>query len=94
MAKEVDVFIIRFCESNNRLPSKDVLKRKFPALIRENGWFIFTDDSTWLKVQYPVKWRNSEAIGESKTSEFTATIYAYVVEYHRNECKQAQMPDY
>lgn len=82
MVKEVDDFIVRYCENNNRLPSLDVLQRKFPTLNKEIGCFFFTDDSTWLKVQYPVKWRNSEAIGEPKTSEFTATVYAYVLEYN------------
>lgn len=80
-AKEVDAFIKRYCEDAQKLPTAAVLQGKFPYLMRESGWFFYTDDSTWLRVQYPVRWRNKEAIGERRVSEFTATVYAYTVDY-------------
>lgn len=85
MAKEVDAFIVQYCESNRKLPTSDVLQTRFQNLTRERGWFFFTDDTTYLKMQYPVKWWNDTAIGERRISEFTATPYAYVVEYR---CQQ------
>jgi len=80
-AKEVDFFITQYCKANKQLPTTTKLRERFPGLSTDNGWFYFTDDKTWLKVQYPVKWRNSNAIGVPKTSEFTATIYSYNLEY-------------
>lgn len=86
-AKEVDFFITRYCEANSRLPTSAKLRVRFPDLSTDKGWFYFTDDKTWLKVQYPVKWRNSNAIGIPKTSEFTATIYSYNLEYRCENAK-------
>jgi len=86
-AKEVDFFITQYCEANNQLPTSSRLHERFPGLSTDNGWFYFTDDKTWLKVQYPVKWRNSNAIGIPQTSEFTATIYSYNLEYHCGSTK-------
>ena len=82
IAKEVGVFIIQYCENNNSLPTSDVLRNQFPNLNRDSGWFFHTDDKTFLIVQYPVRWSNKDAIGRRKTSEFTATVYAYTVDYH------------
>jgi hypothetical protein len=86
-AREVDFFVTQYCKANSQLPTSAKLRERFPGLSRENGWFYFTDDKTWLKVQYPVKWRNSNAIGMPKTSEFTATIYSYNLEYHCETAK-------
>ncbi len=81
-AKEVDAFIKRYCEDTRKLPTAAALQGKFPYVTRESGWLFYTgDDSTWLSVQYPVRWRNKEAIGERRISEFTATVYAYTVDY-------------
>lgn len=80
-AREVDFFIHQYCEANGRLPITARLRERFPGLSTDIGWFYFTDDKTWLKVQYPVKWKNSHAIGQQKHSEFTATVYSYVLEY-------------
>lgn len=81
-AKEVDAFITQYCETNNSLPASAVLQSQFPNLNRDSGWFFFTDDKTYLKVQYPMKWWNKDAIGQRMISEFTATVYAYNVAYH------------
>jgi len=80
-AKEVDFFIHDFCETNVRLPTSAQLRDRFPGLLPEIGWFYFTDNDNWLKVQYPVRWRNQDAIGQEQRSEFTSTVYSYVVEY-------------
>lgn len=86
-AKEVDAFINQYCANNNRLPVSGALQSQFPNLNRGSGWFVFTDDKTYLIVQYPMRWSNKDAIGERKHSEFTATVYAYTVDYH---CKKAK----
>lgn len=85
IAKDVDAFIIGYCEANDQLPSPAMLSRQFPGLDRDSGWFFFTDDATFLIVQYPMRWSNENAIGRRKISEFTATVYAYTIEYHCNE---------
>jgi hypothetical protein len=87
IAEEVDAFIIQYCERNNNLPTSGVLRGQFPDLNRESGWFYYTDDKTWLRVQYPMRWWNKDAIGEPRIAEFTATVYAYAVDYH---CKKAK----
>lgn len=86
-AKEVDFYITQYCEAKNRLPTSARLHERFPDLSTDIGWFYFTDDKTWLKVQYPVRWRNSDAIGTAGISEFTATVYAYSIEYHCGDAK-------
>ena len=80
-AREVDAFIVDFCARSGNLPTSNVLRSQFPDLNRDSGWFYHTDDKTFLIVQYPVRWSNREAIGRPKTSEFTATVYAYTVDY-------------
>lgn len=80
-AREVDAFILRYCEQNGRLPVEAALRAQFPGQNRAAGWFFYTDDRTYLKMQYPVKWWNGNAIGTRRISEFTATPYAYVVDY-------------
>jgi hypothetical protein len=87
VAKEVDAFIIRYCETSGRLPATTTLASRFPDLKRDSGWFFYTDEKTFLIVQYPVRWSNKDAIGRRKISEFTATVHAYTVEYH---CKTAR----
>jgi hypothetical protein len=82
IAKEVDAFIVQYCVKNNNLPASGVLRDQFPDLNRELGWFFYTNNKTYLIVQYPVRWSNRDAIGKPKTSEFTATVYAYTVDYH------------
>lgn len=83
-AKEVDVFISQYCRLNGGLPSSVVLIARFPHLTRDTGWFFFTDDKTYLKMQYPMQWWNGNAVGYPKISEFTATPYAYSVDYQCN----------
>lgn len=80
-AKEVDFYITEYCEANGRLPTSARLRERFPDLSTNIGWFYFTDDSTWLKLQYPVRWRNGDAIGTPNNSEFTATVYSYSISY-------------
>lgn len=81
-AKEVDFFITQYCAAHNALPTAAKLHERFPGLTTDAGWFFFTDDVTWLKMQYPVKWSNSRALGNAQRSEFTATTYSYILEYH------------
>ncbi|HEX4974344.1 MAG TPA: hypothetical protein VFV48_00515, partial [Pseudomonadales bacterium] len=80
-AKEIDHFINRHCEARGVLPTSGQIHKRFPGLTTDAGWFFFTDDATWLKMQYPVRWSNSRALGKPQTSEFTATTYSYIVEY-------------
>ena len=87
LAKKVDAFVIRHCENTTRVPSMRALAARFPNLPRAAGWLFFTDARKYLKMQYPVKWWNRDAIGVRKISEFTATPYAYVVEYHCGKSK-------
>lgn len=87
IARDVDAFIIEYCEVSDQLPSSTMLSSRFPGLHRDSGWFFFTDDKTFLIVQYPMRWSNKNAIGRRKISEFTATVYAYTVEYH---CKKSK----
>ena len=86
-AKEVDFYISQYCQTNNRLPTPAQLHERFPNLSTNNGWFYFTDDKSWRKIQYPMRWQNRGAIGTSIKSEFTATVYAYSVEYHCGNIK-------
>jgi len=81
IARDVDTFILQYCNNNKVLPVSGVLQKQFPNLNRESGWFFYTDDKTYLKVQYPMRWWNKQAIGEPRISEFTATAYAYIVDY-------------
>ena len=87
IAKEVDEFISRYCENNNSLPTSGLLKAQFPNLTTGSGWFFFTNDKMYLKMQYPMQWWNKNAIGEPKIFEFTATPYAYGVDYHCSKGK-------
>ncbi|MCF8199750.1 MAG: hypothetical protein K9J42_13355 [Sulfuritalea sp.] len=87
IAKDVDAFIIQYCEASDQLPTSTTLSNRFPALSRDSGWFFYTDDKTFLIVQYPMRWWNKDAIGRQKISEFTATVYAYTVGYH---CKKSK----
>jgi hypothetical protein len=85
IAGDVDTFILQYCINNKVLPTSGVLQKQFPNLNRESGWFFYTDDTTYLKIQYPMQWWNSQAIGEPRISEFTATVYAYIVDYKCGE---------
>lgn len=80
-ARRVDAFITSHCANTNRVPSLGALQARFPDIGKAVGWRFFTDSRTYLKMQYPVKWWNGNAIGVRQLSEFTATPYAYVVEY-------------
>lgn len=86
-AKEVDFYISKYCEANKRLPTSAQLHERFPELSTNIGWYYFSRDNSWLKLQYPVRWRNSDAIGEPAISEFTATVYAYSIEYRCGDIK-------
>lgn len=86
-AKDVDSFIIKYYNLNGKLPLSKSIRSQFPDLNTESGWFIFTDDSMYLKIQYSVKWSNGDAIGKSKTSEFTGTVYAYTLDYNNKMSK-------
>lgn len=80
-AKEADFYITQYCAVHGALPTSVQLHERFPGLTTDAGWFLFTDDVTWMKMQYPVKWSNSRALGKAQISEFTATTYSYILEY-------------
>lgn len=81
MAKEIDFFITKHCQTRGMLPTSSQLHARFPGLTTDVEWYFFTDDATWLKMQYPVRWSNSSAPGKPQASEFTATTYSYIIEY-------------
>lgn len=81
IAKEVDSFIKKYRNEFGEFPTLSLIKSQFPEITPESGWIIFTDDKTFLQIQYPVNSENQEAIGKPKISEFTATVYAYIIEY-------------
>ena len=87
IASEVDAFVKRHCKATTRVPSMRALAARFPSLGKASGWIFFSDARRYLRTQYPVKWWNGQAIGVSKLSEFTATPYAYVVEYRCGKSK-------
>jgi hypothetical protein len=86
-AREVDRFVDQYCRHNNSLPTSGVLKARFPHLTADSGWFFFTDDKNYLRMQYPMQWWNRDAPGEPRISEFTATPYAYGIDY---KCEVSQ----
>jgi len=73
--------------SNNLPLNQRSRNERFPVLSTNISWYYFSKDHTWLKLQYPVRWRNSDAIGKPAISEFTATVYAYSIEYRRGDIK-------
>lgn len=81
VARDVNAFIVQYCENTTRVPSLRALSARFPNLRNDAGWHFFSDARKYLRMQYPVKWWNGDAIGVRRLSEFTATPYAYVVEY-------------
>lgn len=83
-AKEVDFYITEYCKAHQQLPSTAQLRARFPSMSIADGWLYFAIDgrTNWLKVQYPVRWWNRQAIGRPDISEFTATAHAYSLEYH------------
>lgn len=87
IAREIDGFVGQYCKLNKILPTLEVLRARFPDLTTDTGWFFFTNDRTYLKVQYPMQWWNGDAVGYPQISEFTATPYAYSVDY---QCKASQ----
>ena len=80
-AKELDAFIVRYCEGSSRVPSLGALQARFPHATNKGGWLFFSDARKYFKMEYPVKWWNKDAIGVRKLSKVTATPVAYVVEY-------------
>jgi hypothetical protein len=82
-AREVDFYIREYCKARHQLPGSAQLHARFPGLSTDHGWFFYTVDgrTNWLRVQYPVRWWNRQAIGSPRISEFTATAYAYSLEY-------------
>ncbi len=93
IAKEINTFIIQYCVDHDNLPTSSVLQMRFPNLNRESGWYFYTDGKTYLKMQYPMKWWNQNAIGKRRLSEFTATVYAYSVDYQCKPGRRAPTPN-
>ena len=80
-AIEVDSAIVAYCLATGTLPSRSLVRSRFPDLTTDIGWFFFGDDESYLKVQYPMSWWNGAAIGRPQISEFTGTVYSYVIAY-------------
>jgi hypothetical protein len=78
-AQALDRLIAGHCEQHHTLPARKSLLKALP----QADWLVFGDESdhTWLKVQYPVSWWHTAAPGTVRISEFTATPYAYTMEY-------------
>lgn len=87
VATDVEAFVIRYCKATTRVPSMRALAARFPHLRNASGWVFFSDARRYLKMQYPVKWWNGNAVGVAKLSEFTDTPYAYVLEYRCGKSK-------
>jgi hypothetical protein len=81
-ALEVKQYLYEFCAAQARQPSLAEFNSRFPKLTRHNDWYFWSQqhDPKLLKIQYPVVGRREDAPGTSKVSEFTATVYAYVME--------------
>jgi len=88
-ARQVDAFILEACQRAQRLPAVDDLRRHFPDLRAGDGWLFFANGSDYLGMQYPMHWRRDAALGRPRISEFTATVYAYAVDYR---CGKAARP--
>jgi hypothetical protein len=82
IAREVQRYVGEFCIAHSRHPNLEEFNSRFPKLTRQNDWYFWPQqhDLKLLKIQYPVNGRRDDAPGISKISEFTATIYAYVIE--------------
>lgn len=78
-AQALDRLIAGHCAQHHTLPARSTLLQTVP----QADWLVFGDESdrTWLKVQYPVGWWHAAAPGTVRISEFTATPYAYTMEY-------------
>lgn len=79
-AREVERRIQVFCDENGRLPDAHEFARLFPDLTTQAEWYYWpARDGSQAHVQYPMTWTRRGVPGTPKTSEFTATIYAYVI---------------
>jgi hypothetical protein len=79
-AKEVVLRVDQFCLERGRLPEKDEFDALFPGLTASADWFYWpTPDRAEVRIQYPMSSHHRGAPGTSKTSEFTATTYAYIM---------------
>ena len=78
-AKVVVSRMDQFCLERGRLPENDEFATLFPDIATSRDWFYWpTPDHAEARIQYPMSSRHSGAPGTPKTSEFTATTYAYV----------------
>jgi hypothetical protein len=79
-AKEVVLRVDQFCLERGRLPETDEFAALFPGLTASVDWFYWpTPDRAEVRIQYPMSSHHRGAPGTSKTSEFTATTYAYIM---------------
>ena len=81
-AREVAQGIERYCRDRGHLPQPEDFARAYPGLTTANEWYYWpTRDGREVRVQYPMVARRQGAPGTPKTSEFTATTYAYVMTF-------------
>lgn len=79
-AKDTVLRLDQVCTGVGRLPDATQFTRMFPDLSPDAGWFYrLFSDGRHATLQYPTAARRSHAPGTPKTSEFTATTYAYEV---------------
>ena len=70
----------RLEEMKRTHPEKDECDALFPGLTASADWFYWpTPDRAEVRIQYPMSSHHRGAPGTSKTSEFTATTYAYIM---------------
>lgn len=79
-ARAVAQRVDQFCAERGRLPEKDEFSALFPDLVASGDWFYWPSrNQAEVQIQYPMASRRAGAPGTPKTSEFTATTYAYVM---------------
>lgn len=93
-AQSVVSDVRRFCGERGRLPSKEEFAGMYPGLTPESEWYYWLmQDKKEVGIQYPMasSW-HKDAPGDPKTSEFTATTYAYVARIKCSEQPQGGWP--
>ena len=76
----VEAFFHDFCAKNNRYPSYEEVKGKFPDLYNGKEWYYWPNEElTAATFQYPVTLSLPSAPGRSKYSEFFPVIYSFAV---------------
>jgi hypothetical protein len=80
-ARVVTAQISSFCADNHRPPDKREFASMFPDIPLGTEWYYWpAADGRQVSIQYQVAFPWHQRFpGKPKTSEFTATTYAYVI---------------